>query len=89
MQKYIYTILAVISITACTKEVIIEIPVTVEPAKTNVTFGVRTSQFTTKDSQDHYTTEPTLEERRIFNYAILIFQPATGSRPGSLAVRSR
>lgn len=73
LQRYIYIFLSMICLTACVKDVVEDIPVIREPEETGVKFILETEEFSTKGAQDHYSTQPLTEERRIFNYAIFIF----------------
>ncbi|MCD8166703.1 MAG: hypothetical protein LUE93_11670 [Bacteroides sp.] len=66
--------MALLLLVSCTKqvEVLVEVPVYVEK-ETEVKFTLYTTTFSARASQDHHGTFPLEEERRIFNYVILIF----------------
>jgi len=73
LQRYIYIFLSMICLTACVKDVVIDPPVIREPEETGVKFILKAEEFSTKGAQDHHSTQPLPEEKRIFNYAIFIF----------------
>lgn len=83
-KRSIYALLLTLLLIACEKEVLVEVPVYIEK-ESNVSFTLYTTTFATKGMQDHYGTAPLEEERRIFNYALLIFNATSGQLEATLA----
>jgi len=72
LKRWIPVLMALFLWVGCTREVIVEVPVYVEK-ESAVKFTLYTTTFSNRAAQDHYGTFPLEAERRIFNYAILIF----------------
>ncbi|MCD8193677.1 MAG: Mfa1 family fimbria major subunit [Tannerellaceae bacterium] len=72
-KGFVYIIIGVYGMMACVKEVVDDNPVEISPEDAKIRIALKANEFSTKGAGDHYSTALLPEEKRVFNYAIFIF----------------